>query len=143
MGGECTVTPSLIYDAKKRYRWTVRVDRFNAEMFMMGLTKESNIWTYPKNLGFMLSDDGFIYQPLNDGSDEASEKRYCRRFAAGDIVSVIIDCEKQSISFEINRMSQGVAFAEIDKDQTYRLVVALDGFDVVRDQCTLIEFASI
>ena len=56
--------------------------------------------------------NGISYGSTATKSDGGAFKNYGRRFGNGDVVGCYLDAEKGIVSFTVNGISQGIAFAE-------------------------------
>ena len=108
------------------HAWKFKVDNIKSSWHVIGIWKCDKKFTdvYENGYGYIISA-GYLTNPRDYGNlgkgygtvvrDDWVERRYkCKN---GDLIEMIVDMDKLSISYKVNDKDFGVAFEEIDETE--------------------------
>ncbi|KAJ3441209.1 heterogeneous nuclear ribonucleoprotein u family member [Anaeramoeba flamelloides] len=127
--GECTARATLnLQNFKKEIRIPTKVENICSEIYL-GVTLQNSVGDGQQNGWVYDLWSGDIISP----SEGSKWTEYGEECAQGDIITLIIDPQKKTISFEKNKKNFGVAFHKIPENINLILDIWKKG-----DQITLL-----
>eukprot|EP01084_Bolivina_argentea_P135075 238076_1 len=128
-------TEGIYSNTKHKYKWRLTIDK-KTTMMWVGIASKKTIDGH----GFMEIDYAFEGSQGN-AYRLGKKKQYANGYKTGDVVSILVNCDKKEISFSVNSEDYGVAY-KIDIRPTYYLAVSiycLSGQSITINEFCIIE----
>ena len=110
-------------DKQQKCYWKIRLNQFS-EILLFGISS-----TYNVNSPFFVDESSYNYCYYSQGCKESQHDRqtYGKRCEEGDIITMVLDCKLNQISFHKNNEDMGIAYDNIvcGKDINYKMSMYL------------------